>query len=544
MTEFAEYNASTHPIIKLEDDWNNLLDHGLVKAASYVVRVNGSTYEAINGDTGKIAFSGADASTVIQAALNGLTSGRTWKEHIVLKGLFSLSAKISIPSYTVLGLSSAKISLANSVNDHVFECDTKTEVEILGGEIDANGAGQGVGEYYGIHLLKSTNVLAKGVHLINAKKYGLVSEGTSIARCSNIVISDCHLSDNTDTQITFDYTDDSKIMNNFLSGGGYGIVIGGISGGTQIATRLIISGNAVKTSTQSGIYLYGGSSYISIIKNIIDSCVGYGIEVSEPDAGGTRVQINHIISENEVYNCGSGISVCWDYGYGDYNTVNGNIIDTTTDTSAGQGSGIMAYDQDHDVISYNIIRNVKEHGILLKSVASSIITGNQIFQASVKTNNTYDGICITWDTIIQSGYNIIQGNRISNLGQNHKYSINEVSLSSIQDMITDNFVGDAGVAEILITGAGTIAVRNKGYITEKNGTAIILSGTASIVVNLSGKIVNTVSSPTTVVISCNTSGYDNMNYCPSNFNSGSFTIYTQNNTSGPVTLSYQATYSP
>lgn len=64
MTDFKKFNATSHPIVKLEDDWNNLLDHGLEKYASYIIRRNGSLYEAIEGGSstgaGTIAFGGAD----------------------------------------------------------------------------------------------------------------------------------------------------------------------------------------------------------------------------------------------------------------------------------------------------------------------------------------------------------------------------------------------------------------------------------------------------------------------------------------------------
>jgi len=64
--------------------WNALLDHGLEKAASYIIRKKGAYYEAINGNTGKIDFgssknvggiSGSDARAVIQAAINAEPKG-------------------------------------------------------------------------------------------------------------------------------------------------------------------------------------------------------------------------------------------------------------------------------------------------------------------------------------------------------------------------------------------------------------------------------------------------------------------------------------
>jgi len=61
---------------KLTDtEWNALLDHALEKSSSYIVRLNGSDYEAVNGSTGKIDSTDADKDTVVQAAIDALTSG-------------------------------------------------------------------------------------------------------------------------------------------------------------------------------------------------------------------------------------------------------------------------------------------------------------------------------------------------------------------------------------------------------------------------------------------------------------------------------------
>lgn len=99
MTEFQSWHGATHPIVKLADDWNSLLDHGLVKAASYIIRKNGTLTEAINGDTGKIFSTGADAATVIQAAINALSIVDGWRVgNIYIKsGIYIIKQKI-IPS--------------------------------------------------------------------------------------------------------------------------------------------------------------------------------------------------------------------------------------------------------------------------------------------------------------------------------------------------------------------------------------------------------------------------------------------------------------
>jgi hypothetical protein len=51
MADILEFNSTTHPTVKLEDDYNNLLRHGLEKGFTYLVRQNGSYFEAIKGST-------------------------------------------------------------------------------------------------------------------------------------------------------------------------------------------------------------------------------------------------------------------------------------------------------------------------------------------------------------------------------------------------------------------------------------------------------------------------------------------------------------
>jgi hypothetical protein len=72
MTDFTAYSATTHPVVRLEDDYNNILDHGLEKGFSYIIRKNGANYEAINGATGKIDYTSAGATTTLQNCVNVL----------------------------------------------------------------------------------------------------------------------------------------------------------------------------------------------------------------------------------------------------------------------------------------------------------------------------------------------------------------------------------------------------------------------------------------------------------------------------------------
>jgi hypothetical protein len=107
MSEFTQYNSVTHPKILALGDWNSLLGHGLAKSCSYIIRKNGSYYEALNGDTGKIDYggsanaglvSGSDCSAVIQAVINEIYATGGLIEFGI--GTFTCNTQLSIPDGT------------------------------------------------------------------------------------------------------------------------------------------------------------------------------------------------------------------------------------------------------------------------------------------------------------------------------------------------------------------------------------------------------------------------------------------------------------
>jgi len=111
------------------------LSPNLEQTASYIIYTDGATIYALNGSTGKIDYSGTDASSIIQNAINQLTSGGM----IILKrGEYQITSKISIdtPSIVICGecdeiwaqYKLTKIT-APSLDDDVFEI-TKSNVII------------------------------------------------------------------------------------------------------------------------------------------------------------------------------------------------------------------------------------------------------------------------------------------------------------------------------------------------------------------------------------------------------------------------------
>ena len=79
-----------------------------VVSAKFTVTASSGTYTAKRAD-GSTFTSGTNAATVINAALNGLTVGRTTKEKVSLQGTFTLTGSINTPSYSILDATGANI---------------------------------------------------------------------------------------------------------------------------------------------------------------------------------------------------------------------------------------------------------------------------------------------------------------------------------------------------------------------------------------------------------------------------------------------------
>jgi len=158
MSEFQKW-TSQHRTIRASRDWNALLDHGLEKPASYIIRKNGSYYEAINGSTGKIDYggannaggvSGSDAVAVIQNAIDAFPdkAGR-----VFLKGEFLISEPIRITrNYLSIegeNMFSTCLKLADGANCSIFEFTANYGVVRLRalelyGNRDNNTSGSGI----------------------------------------------------------------------------------------------------------------------------------------------------------------------------------------------------------------------------------------------------------------------------------------------------------------------------------------------------------------------------------------------------------------
>src|SRR6266571_31036 len=177
----------------------------LVSPYRQLVWRDSTTSYVKDGTTGSVTTytSSTRDSDALNAALNALTSGRTWKERVVVVGgLVGIAANISLPSYATLDLTGALLKVQNSANlsTGILTVSTNaTNVEILGGVIDGNRTNQTANGSHGILLLGGTSkVKIIGTKITNTYH----SFGTYLAgNTSDVLLQD----------LTIDGTDGSAI---------------------------------------------------------------------------------------------------------------------------------------------------------------------------------------------------------------------------------------------------------------------------------------------------------------------------------------------
>ena len=112
--------------------------------SSYTVFPIGGTYYAESNTAGGTDYEGANATTVIQQAVDALTAGRTWKEKIVIKGDIAMQSKVDVPSYTAFDLSQAKLTNGPGTAITFFQNSDQTlgntQIDFYGGILDGYNA--------------------------------------------------------------------------------------------------------------------------------------------------------------------------------------------------------------------------------------------------------------------------------------------------------------------------------------------------------------------------------------------------------------------
>lgn len=344
---------------------------------SYLIFKNATATYMVNGTTGYIDWNNANPVNVFEASFGNLTSGRTWKEKVVIRGNFSgILDTINLESYLELEIQGI-IQLNDSQNQNLFSTTSKEHIEVHGGIIDPNGAGQS-STTHGLLFTTCSDISIH--HSVIKGGYGTSGSGDSV-RFADVNFSSVH--DNYFEKYSVSY-DDVKIRGtssqyNIVSNNVFNATAGGYSAPVQIsngATRNEVSVNLM--------YVDGGSA--SAIKL--------------HDADDNLIADNKIYMNTDVYGC---IDIIED---GERNVIFGNQI-------YGAEHGIWFRETATNTPQWNKISNnyivLRDWdgavGIELDDNDNTIVSGNTIICTG--TTGTQKGIFIEsdcTDTLIEINY--------------------------------------------------------------------------------------------------------------------------------------------
>jgi parallel beta-helix repeat protein len=207
-----------------------------------------------------------------------------------------------------------------------------------------------------------------------------------------------------------------------------------------IVTGLNIDGNKANQNAGNGIKILAVCDRISILGNKIQNCYGYGI-YRDTEATYTRIEGNDI--------SGSG-SIHINLVSGDYGLITNNYLH---DLGLVGGSCIYCYDEDHFIISNNIMVEDgsanTSHGTQIFNSNNGLISGNNVrgTYRGIYLESGCNGIMISenqiYDTYTYGIYTgsdevSIIGNYVEGSGSDSIYS------NGLDTLISDNFIKNSG----------------------------------------------------------------------------------------------------
>jgi len=345
----------------------DITDSVPLKEASYIINTDGTTIWAINGATGATDFSGADAATVIQAAVDYLESLTPTGGGILIKrGSYVFTNSVNITKSNVYirgeGMRNTIITLGNGVNKAIFRWVAVSHYYFGGLSdigLDGNAANNVAGS--GIELQYISDLQFNNIIIQNVNDHGIyiIGSGTAIG--------------NTGTYNLW-------ITNSLIEySGKYGIYL---DGSTKFIQRVWIVDNYFAENYFSAIYADGGSAnyrvqWLEISRNKFTSDFRHGVELL-----GVRqfsIDDNQIWDESKLtVNTYSGIKLT---SYCIKGSIINNIIENLYTGNMKYGLEIAATTVDYMRVSLNHFSGATS--------PSYIIAGALAHQSIVRSNTGY-----------------------------------------------------------------------------------------------------------------------------------------------------------
>ena len=453
---------------------------GFVTPTSFTIGYNSTSgmYQSWYGANGTLAWQSTNASAVINAALGNLTSGRTWKEKVVLKGNFTLnyvtgSGCITVPSYTILDLTNAILTLGNNANTTMIWASWATDIDIIGGVLKGNKANQAV-QTNAIGLYQSSRIKVQGNSFSDFKGIGILMYGAGYS--NDNFIKDNVFTDMVDYDaIALDDTGNERITvegnhfvnsatpatstrsifingptkctvkNNFILGAYYGIEL-------DYAHHSIVEGNIIKGTVGFGVHL-SGSTTNPITGVLVEGNVASNITGSSNNLG--------IVADNAVFSAFVN-NICFS---------NGGGLNFESETFAvGIGNRMVG----------NIVFLNTGVGIVMTKQHGGIVDSNIVY------NNNQSSVA-TWDSgimMVSSEYCNVHDNYVTDnqTVKTQQYGIKERTDSTVPDYNNyfDNYLDGNAVGAFLLLGTHNKFGNNVGYVTENSVTATNTTATTCV----------------------------------------------------------------
>jgi len=498
------YNTSPLTQIKYNEttgylDFNGTMNfeqiHHYGETASYVIfgedTNDDGVYDIIyakNGTTGKIDFSGTNASWVIQNAIDAFPS--TGGKIYIKEGEYIIDSSIEVKSYlTILGEGFNTVLKANENlnSDIISYTGTSDIIEfyladlVIDGEKSGNTAGNGV------YIEKPSRVILHNIKIFDAAEIGIYLCQTPSA-AHGVHIFSCYVYNCGLDNIRIESVNDGHILDTVSGWAGRHCLI------LSSCNQWIITNSHFGGGGTGYTVAISGGKWNSIIGCIIESSNHSGLYLS-----GTIE--NRIIGNN-----------FWNH----------------------QEDAIYLYNSDFNCIKANTIKYNYLNGINLAGGSDeNIVSSNIISESSLSLNGGYNDIRVTDGSHNQILSNVLKAGLQSNKPARAIY----ISSSANSTVVKFNDLRDDGFTVSPLTNSGTNSIieENYGFTTENSGSATISNGGTSVTVNhgLAG-------TPNIILLTPAgnyTVWYDSVD-------SSSFTIHCYPTPSSDLTISWEAIYKP
>lgn len=271
------------------------LAHGswLVKGASYVIFIDGSTIKAVNGRTGAVDYSGTDAATVIQAAIDALSNGGLI---FIKRGVYLIATGLVVSTFGIIiegedqggtpGVCATMLQWSSGSAGTILTFQNcqgvgLSDITINGGDssIATKGLVVTAVDYSTFERIWIQHITGPGIQL-NA------ATGANVQYCS---------------------------FRDLILGGVIGIEMNGASNGSDVCMCLF-ERILINYSGTGGIVLNNGDNNTFIrYQGIRNSGAGYGIVFSS--ASGYYARNNYFYSTSSTAHALTGTTDNWLFGY-------------------------------------------------------------------------------------------------------------------------------------------------------------------------------------------------------------------------------------